>query len=396
MAPNSQELAGARTRAMHFAGFFALGAVLLLSGCAAPGVPVARQPAVPRALTDLSAKQSGDSIVLTFTLPKETIQGKGLSKPPAVEIYRAFRSAQAIGGSSAPEQPQLITTVPSQMVEQYRQDGRMQFPDVLSPADLAAHVGGTAFYAVRTRLGKHDSSDSNIVRVVILPAPQAIADLRAQVTQAAVELSWTMPAILPAGSAPPVSFRYRVYRAGAPADNRSPAAANSNTHSESAQFVLLGESATPSYGDTGFTFGHTYAYIVRTVAAYTSGSVESEDSNVLNVTPRDTFAPATPENIAATATPANGSAAAHVDLSWAISSETDLLGYNVYRSDTESGPGTCVNATPLVTPAYRDDSVVAGAQYFYRVTAIDRAGNESAPSAPVAVTVPTADSNKNP
>ncbi|MFZ0638654.1 MAG: hypothetical protein WA020_04105 [Candidatus Acidiferrales bacterium] len=397
MASHSQEPAGARTRGIRFAGVFAAGATsLLLFGCAAPGLPVARQPAVPRAITDLSAKQSGDSIVLTFTLPKETIQGKALSKPPAIEIYRAFRSAQAAGSGSAPEQRQMVTTVPSQMVEQYREGNRIHFSDILAPTDFAAHVGGAAFYAVRTRLAKHDSGDSNVVQVQILPAPQPIADLRAQITQTTVELRWTMPAILPVGSAPPVSFRYRVYRAEAPADNRSPAAASTSTQSESAQFALLGESATPSYGDTSFTFGHTYAYTVRSVVGYTSGSVESEDSNVLNVTPRDTFAPATPENIAATATPSNGVAAAHVDLSWAISSESDLLGYNVYRSDSESGSGTRVNATPLATPAFRDDSVVAGTQYFYRVTAIDRAGNESAPSAPVAVTVPTADSNKNP
>ncbi|MGB6876497.1 MAG: fibronectin type III domain-containing protein [Candidatus Acidiferrales bacterium] len=396
MAPHSQGSASARTRRIHPAGHFAFGAaLLLLFGCAAPGVPVTRQPAVPRAITDLSAKQSGDSIVLTFTLPKETIQGKALSKPPAIEIYRAFGSVQAVSGGGTSEQPQLVTTVPSQMVEQYREGGRIRFSDVLAPTDFAAHVGSAALYAVRTRLGKHDSGDSNLVRVQILPAPQPIADLRAQITQTIVELRWTVPAILPTRSAPPASFRYRIYRAEVPAGNRSPAVANSNTQSESAQSVLLGESATPSYGDTSFTFGHTYAYSVRSVAAYKSGSVESEESNVLDVTPRDTFAPATPENIAATATPSNGSAAPHVDLSWAIHSESDLLGYNVYRSDTESSPGTRVNAAPLVTPVFRDDSVVPGAQYFYCVTAVDRAGNESALSAPVAVTVPTADSNKN-
>lgn len=395
MAPNSQEPAGARTRGMHSAGLFAIGAVLLLSGCAAQSVPIPRQPAVPRATTDLSAKQFGDSIVLTFTLPKETIQGKTLSKPPAIEVYRAFGGA-AVTGGSAPEPQELVATVPSQMVAQYREDGRMQFPDVLASADLAAHVGGTAIYAVRTRLGKHDSAGSNLVQVQILPAPQPIVDLRAQITKTAVKLSWTVPTILPPGSTPPVSLRYRIYRTEVPAGNHPPAPANSQTHSEAEQFVLLGESATPSYGDASFAFGHTYAYTVRSVAVYASGSVESEESNVLNVTPRDTFAPAAPENITAAATPAKGSAPAHVDLSWAISSETDLLGYNVYRSDTESNPGTRVNATPLVTPVFRDDSVAVGEQYFYRVTAIDRAGNESAASAPVAVTVPAADNNKNP
>jgi hypothetical protein len=396
MALNSQEPAGARTRGMPSGGLFVVGAALLICGCAAQSVPIPRQPAVPRATTDLSAKQFGDSVVLTFTLPKETIQGKALSKRPGIEIYRAFASAPATGGSSTSKPQQLVATVPSQMVEQYREDGRMRFPDILTPADLAAHVGGTAFYVIRTRLGKHDSVDSNLVQVQILPAPQPIADLRALITRRALELSWTAPGILPPGSAPPVSLRYRIYRVEAPAGNHPPSPANSQTHSEAGQFVLLGESATPSYGDTNFSFGHTYAYTVRSVAVYASGSVESEESNALNVTPRDTFAPATPENIAATATPAKASAPAHVDLSWAISSEADLLGYNVYRSDTESNPGARVNTAPLLTPVFRDDSVVAGEQYFYRVTAIDRAGNESALSAPVAVTVPTADSNKNP
>lgn len=396
MAPHSQRSARARTRRIHAAGYFAFGgAFLLLFGCAAPGVPVTRQPAVPRAITDLSAKQSGDSIVLTFTLPKETIQGKALSKPPAIEIYRAFGSAQAVSSGGTSGQPQLVTTIPSQIVEQYHEDGRIRFSDVLTPTDFAAHVGSAALYAVRTRLGKHDSGNSNIVRVLILPAPERIEDLRAQITQTTMELSWTMPAILPTGSAPPASLRYRIYRAEV-SDSNPAAAASSNMHHESPQFVLLGESGTPSYGDTSFTFGHTYSYSVRSVAAYKSGSVESEESNVLNVTPRDTFAPATPENIAATATPSNGSAPPHVDLSWAIHSESDLLGYNVYRSDTESSPGTRVNAAPLVTPVFRDDTVVPGAQYFYRVTAVDRAGNESAPSAPVTVTVPNADSQKNP
>jgi hypothetical protein len=278
--------------------------------------------------------------------------------------------------------------VPPQMVDQYRQGDRISFPDVLSAADLTAHVDGNAQYDVRTRLGKHDSAVSNSVRVQILPAPQPIEDLRAQVTKTAIELSWTTPSILPAGSTPPGSFRYRVYRSEALNTSHAPSA-NSATKETSARFVLLGESSEPSYDDTNFTFGHTYAYSVRSVATSSSGSVESSESNLLTVTPRDTFAPAIPENVAATAASARGSSSAYVDLSWAISTEADLLGYNVYRSNSESNPGTLLNSVPLVTPAFRDESVVAGETYFYRVTAVDRNGNESLPSAPVIVTVPT-------
>jgi fibronectin type 3 domain-containing protein len=41
----------------------------------------------------------------------------------------------------------------------------------------------------------------------------------------------------------------------------------------------------------------------------------------------------------------------------------------------------------LPTPAVRDTSVQAGHRYWYTVTAVDRAGNESALSAPVAIRV---------
>jgi hypothetical protein len=375
---------------------FAVGAaVLSLFGCAVPGVPVTRQATVPRAITDLAAKESSESIVLSFTLPKETIQGHTLAKPPAIEVYRAFQRSQVAGNASESAQPHLVTTVPSQMVDQYREGNKVRLPDLLAPTDFAAHVGGGVIYTVRTRLGKHDSGDSNAVHVQILPAPQSVADLHALITKTAVELSWTAAAIVPVGSAPPISLRYSIYRAETPLGKHPSSTTNFGTRGESSPFTLVAESSAPSYNDTNFMFGQTYAYFVRSVATYKSGSVESDESNVLNVTPRDTFAPATPENVAAAVAPANGSVPTRVDLSWAISSETDLLGYNVYRSDTEQNTGTLVNAAPLLTPTFRDESVAPGKQYFYRITAVDRSGNESPPSEPVKVTVPGGNGETN-
>jgi fibronectin type 3 domain-containing protein len=41
----------------------------------------------------------------------------------------------------------------------------------------------------------------------------------------------------------------------------------------------------------------------------------------------------------------------------------------------------------LPVPAVRDSSVALGHRYWYTVTAVDRAGNESGPSRPVAVDI---------
>jgi fibronectin type 3 domain-containing protein len=69
-----------------------------------------------------------------------------------------------------------------------------------------------------------------------------------------------------------------------------------------------------------------------------------------------------------------------------------LAGYFVYRQEVDAkgavaGTATRLNLTPVVGPAYRDQTAVAGRRYAYRVTAVDTAGNESAPSADVQETL---------
>ena len=67
-----------------------------------------------------------------------------------------------------------------------------------------------------------------------------------------------------------------------------------------------------------------------------------------------------------------------VDLAW--SSVPEAGGYYLYRSLVTGGGYTRVNDTPLAGTAYTDDSVVNGRLYFYVVTAVDAAGNESSRS----------------
>ena len=74
---------------------------------------------------------------------------------------------------------------------------------------------------------------------------------------------------------------------------------------------------------------------------------------------------------------------AYLDLSWAIAPEHDVVGYNVYRAENSGAKGVKQNPELLPTPAFRDMNGVPGHVYYYAVTAVDRAGNESAPSAPV-------------
>src|SRR5215813_13350412 len=61
---------------------------LAMIGCGAPGDPQPPSPPVPVAVTDLAARQQGNGVQLTFTLPGRTVNGYRLAEPPAIEIFR--------------------------------------------------------------------------------------------------------------------------------------------------------------------------------------------------------------------------------------------------------------------------------------------------------------------
>jgi len=376
-------------RCVHSDAFLLLFALLLCSfypaGCASPSEPIERTPPVPQTVTDLSATQTANDVILTFTLPTETIDRRALDQPPTIEIYRGI-------GPATDSQPHLslLATVPSAAVDQYASQGRVRYVDSLRPEDFAGRDVAGAHYSVRTRASaKRESEDSNIVSVFIRPALDPVSDLRAQVTHAAIVLTWTAPQKTFTGS-PASAAGYRIYRAeGAP-----PAGASEAPRAKS-PLAKIGESQSLSFQDTQFEFGKTYMYSVRGVAGSGAESLESADSNPVIVEAHDVFPPAAPLGLVIATVPQHGEAAAHLELSWAVSPETDVAGYNVYRSEQGGTSGTRLNTDLLPTPAFRDMNVQPGHRYFYSVTAVDRSGNESRPSEAVSGGVP-AESQPNP
>jgi hypothetical protein len=143
-----------------------------------------------------------------------------------------------------------------------------------------------------------------------------------------------------------------------------------------------------SYRDTQFQFGHCYVYSVRSVAQYESESIESADSQLVVVAPRDVFPPAPPQDLVAVVVPATAQTPAHVELSWSIIAEPDVAGYNIYRSEAGGAAKQRLNVNLLLTPVFRDMSAVTGRSYIYTVTAVSRAGHESEPSVAVSAAMP--------
>lgn len=361
---------------------FLLGTALALAwvaGCASPSEPLERKPPVAETITDLSASQSANEVVLTFTLPTETVDRRPLKEPLAIEIYRGTGAP----GADSRSHMTLVATIPAGEADQYAAHGQVRYIDLLNADTFGSRDSVGATYAVRTRASlKKDSEPSNFSYLLLRPAFEPISDLKADVTQSAVVLTWTPSAKTIAGSTPPVAG-YRIYRT-ATAEQTAP---SGKTEPKSST-VKIGESEMPSFQDTQFDFGATYQYSVRSVIGSGLDALESADSNVITITPKDTFLPAAPQGLVVTLVPKQGDVDAHLELSWAINAETDLAGYNIYRNEGADTSGTRVNMDLLLTPSFRDMNVQPGHRYFYTATAVDRAGNESAPSAAVSGGVP--------
>jgi hypothetical protein len=372
-------------RSASFDPRLSLFGLFLLGGCGAPGEPTPPSPPVPVAITDLSARQAGDGVQLTFTMPAKTISGDRLTEPPSIEVLRG-----ALKPDGAPDAKsfRIVYTIPSSLANSYRTAEQTQFTDPVAPAETRAHPGATLVYRVRTRASKkRASSDSNSVTVRVFPVPQRIASLQAKLTETSIDLTWTLPTQTSGGDPLSAAPSFHIYRGQIDPRAHDPAAKDLSHDKWISPLALLARSDATSYRDTQFDFGKTYVYVVRSATAAEGTALESDDSDPLVLAAADTFPPSVPQGVVAAVTSASPSSAPEVDLSWSINSETDLAGYRVYRSEQQDDKGQLVTPDLLLSPAYRDMSVRPEHQYWYRVTSVDRAGNESAPSPPVAADV---------
>ena len=75
-----------------------------------------------------------------------------------------------------------------------------------------------------------------------------------------------------------------------------------------------------------------------------------------------------------------------VSLSWTEAADSDLAGYNLYRSVDEENDFKKINSGLITTLEFTDTNVENGKKYFYKMTAVDKLGNESGNSSAVGVT----------
>ena len=212
-----------------------------------------------------------------------------------------------------------------------------------------------------------------IVPATTVSQPPALTEVT-NPTESVVRLRWQPPRANVDGSTPVNLLGYNVYR-------------TERSQAESSQTPLNSAPVNANeFDDPTFRFGDQYEYVVRAVSLGTEGAqVESLNSNALSITPRDAFAPTAPTGLSINAAPRR------VSIFFAANPERDVAGYNVFRSTDPNLPKNewrKLTREPLNRTTFYDDAVEPGAKYFYYLTAVDTAGNESRPSDVVSDTVP--------
>jgi len=131
---------------------------------------------------------------------------------------------------------------------------------------------------------------------------------------------------------------------------------------------------TTSYKDTSVQNDKAYFYLIRAVDSPAQPWKESLDSEEASATPRDMTAPEKPSGL--TVVPGLG----RIFLTWNENRERDLAGYHVYRSTKSGREYVRLTDKPVNRTTFSDETAETGTTFYYVVTAVDKAGNESQPS----------------
>ena len=349
----------------------ALLALVLLSGLSC-GKRRAPLPPVERVAqrVEASAFQRGNRVILSWKMPARNAPDGSVLNISRADVYRLAEpldSPLTLSEEEFASRSVVVATIPIKETDFAL--NTLTYSDTLQFAGQAARLR----YAVRlVNASGQKAAFSNFV--LIEPAARIASSptsLSVKVSQEAVSLEWAAPTANVDGSVPPNILGYNVYRSAA--------------INEPGKLLNQTPVNDTDFGDEFFEFGKEYSYFVRAVSLGSGGvPTESGESNIVAVTPVDSFAPSPPAAITLAASPTS------ISIFFAVNPEKDISGYKIYRSTDpaqDKASWTLLTSELLKTNTFQDTRVESGRTYYYYLTATDNAGNISQPSDVVSETV---------
>ena len=346
--------------------FFGL---LISAGCGKRKPPLPPLERVAQRV-EIAGFQRGNKIQISWTMAARNASDGSVLNISRADVYRLTEPANSSSNISEEEfasRSTLIATIPISDADFALK--QMMFTDTLNFAGQPARLR----YAIR--FANATGQKAGFSNFLVIEPTAKVADipndLAANVTQNSIDIKWKPPTQNVDGSTPANILGFNIYR----------------IDEKNAQKILNTTPVTGSeFADKTFEFEKNYSYFVRTVSLSSNGEpLESADSAIIKVLPKDTFSPGAPSAVTIAASPNT------ISIFFASNIENDIAGYRVYRSTDRNLPKsdwTLITPQLLATNTFQDNKVESGKTYFYYLTAVDTFGNVSEPSEVVSETVP--------
>jgi len=305
---------------------------LLLAGCGYVGPVQPPSPEIPAVITNLALVERGDKIIATFDTPPRTLDSVAITKFSHIDL----RVGPAAQPPDADKSFEVEPPPPSDKEDP-------QPKPIAYSLDVADYAGQRIAVFVRTAMKKngHFSGWSNKAVLQVIP-PLEKPVVHAEGSGTGIVLTWAHTA----------ATQYIVQR-------------QSPNDKQPLEIASVNED---KYVDVSASYDTDYRYSVTGK----TGNAESLPSAPVTANFPDIYPPAVPAGLTAQIGPDS------IDLAWQRDTEADLQGYYIYRS-VDNGPFQRLgDLVPL--PTYTDHAVEHGKTYGYKISAIDKKGNQSAQS----------------
>lgn len=340
-------------RRVNIIALMSLMALALVAGCGVKGLPVPRTQVAPAKVMDLKAEAVPNGVEITFTVPQVDKPGRAVTE---ARLYYGYVSLA--GMADCPPCPPKLRKYHE--FELKGEDAELMEGGQFSYLDRNAPMGKEAIYQVRLiDAWGRISVPSNLARIprVVPAAPPA--GLKTKAGDGVVSLTWDGPKI----NAQKVRFTteadvlagYALFRQGPEGElqiNTKP---------------LL----TTRFTDKSVDNGQVYAYQVAQVRKIKGRNVIGARSAWVEALPKDKVAPGAPSDLAGV------SAKDGLYLRFTPSPSQDTAGYLLFRRDNKDGDWQKITPEPIKENTFIDLKVKPRDVYFYKVQAIDEAGNLS-------------------
>jgi hypothetical protein len=344
--------------------FFATIFVLPFFSCGKKGDILPPLIRFPQAVENFQVAQKADQIILTWKNPIAYEDGSALAMIERIEIWILEESAaQGTGAAEMPveefqQKASIHTTIPEDQIQDYLAqegdyEGQMLFAHRFSGK---AYLSKRYTYGIRVKDKKRFSPFSVLMSLKPMVLPFPPAEVSATVFADRIEVQWNPPVKNLDQSTPSNVEGYNIYR---------------SAEEENFQRLNVTLVKDDKYSDKNFEYDRKYTYFVRASATAAMPYLESEDSEKIEISPRDTFAPAAPKGLISVA------GQDVLSITWDANTENDLDGYRVWRREEGTAEFQLLTPEAIKENAYNDRAVKKGTTYMYIVTALDKSGNES-------------------